>query len=240
MEVTKTQVANEMNQAQAASNSSFREYGKTVGEPELSKEAKKYYQELKKKFGNLDFILVSSEEKANAQANAAKYANAAKTVVLIDEEKIEKMAKNEKYREKYEGIIRDSITGLSSMKSQLERSGADVAGYGMQINDDSTTSFFAVLKESSAQQKARIEKKAQENKEAKKAQRKEDAKKLEETRKQKKEEPKESQEEDAVIITANSLEELLQKINDYVLARQSDFVQTDVEKNVGQHIDFRG
>ena len=31
--------------------------GKTIGEPKLSKEAQKYYDKLKKKFGNYDFIL---------------------------------------------------------------------------------------------------------------------------------------------------------------------------------------
>ena len=66
--------------------------GKTIGEPKLSKEAQKYYDKLKKKFGNYDFILVSEDQKANAQANAGKYANNIKTVVLIDEDKIEKMA----------------------------------------------------------------------------------------------------------------------------------------------------
>ena len=35
----------------------------------------------------MDFILVSKEQKANAQANAASYANGNKMVVLIDEEK---------------------------------------------------------------------------------------------------------------------------------------------------------
>jgi len=39
------------------------EYGRTVGNPELSDTAKKYYDELKKKYGNYDFILVSKDEK---------------------------------------------------------------------------------------------------------------------------------------------------------------------------------
>ena len=44
--------------------------GKTIGDPKLSKEAQKYYEKLKKKYGNYDFILVSKDQKANAQANA--------------------------------------------------------------------------------------------------------------------------------------------------------------------------
>ena len=51
-----------------------KDLGKTIGDPKLSKEAQKYYEKLKKKYGNYDFILVSKDQKANAQANAAKYA----------------------------------------------------------------------------------------------------------------------------------------------------------------------
>ena len=36
-----------------------KDYGKTIGDPTLSKEAQKYYERLKKKYGNYDFILVS-------------------------------------------------------------------------------------------------------------------------------------------------------------------------------------
>ena len=53
----------------------------------------------------MDFILVSADKKEEAQANAAQYANANHTVVLIDTDKIEKMAEDEAYRKKYEGII---------------------------------------------------------------------------------------------------------------------------------------
>ena len=144
-------------------------YGKTIGEPELSEKAQKYYEQLKKKFGNYDFILVSREEKENAKANAAKYANNLKTVVLIDEDKIKKMATDEKYRKQYEGILSGASAQLQQLKASMEKSGANVKGYGMQVNDNGTMSLFAVLKKSSADQKARIEKKAEQRKAEKKA-----------------------------------------------------------------------
>lgn len=61
--------------------------GKTIGDPQLSEKAQKYYEQLKKKFSNMDFILVSADKKEEAQANAAQYANANHTVVLIDTDK---------------------------------------------------------------------------------------------------------------------------------------------------------
>lgn len=165
-------------------------------------------------------------------------------VVLIDEEKIERMATDEKYRMKYEGIIGDAASGLSQLKSQIENQGlsGNVKGYGMKVNDGGTASFFAVLKKSSSDQKARIEKKAAEKREAnkaadKKAEKKAKEEKLDESR----DVPyTEDSGDDTVTITANSIEELLQKINDYSFTMKSDTVQTEAEKGLGQHIDFRG
>lgn len=217
-------------------------YGKTIGEPKLSEEGQKYYEQLKKKYGQYDFILVSSDQKQAAQANAAKYANRLKTVVLIDDEKIERMATDAEYRKKYEGILSGATNQLEQMKSQMQSSGANVKGYGIQVNDGGTLSFFAVLKKSSADQKARIEKKAEEKKaqkhaEEKKAHKKEQAERLEKKRTEKSES---AEEDEAVTITAKSLEELMQKIADFTQNDRMNSVQTDAEKMVGQHIDFKG
>ena len=215
-------------------------YGKTIGNAKLSEEGAKYYQELKKKYSNMDFILVSKDQKANAQANAASYANGNKMVVLIDEEKIERMATDENYRKQYEGIIKNAASGLSQLKSQIESSGQsqNVVGYGMKVNDGGTATFFAVLKKSSADQKARIEKKAVEKKEAKKAEEKKAEKK--EKQDKLKEAQQTSDDDDTITISAGSIEELIKKINDYTFSMKSDNVQTEAELQVGQHIDFRG
>ena len=37
--------------------------GRTIGDPVLSDKAKKYYEQLKAKYSNMDFILVSPEQK---------------------------------------------------------------------------------------------------------------------------------------------------------------------------------
>ena len=44
--------------------------GMTVGEPELSEKAQKYYEQLRRKYGNMDFVLVSPDKKEEAKANA--------------------------------------------------------------------------------------------------------------------------------------------------------------------------
>ena len=45
---------------------------------------------------------------------------------------------------------------------------------------------------------------------------------------------------DTFTITASSAEELVQKIQDYELSLRMGSVQSDTEKLVGQHIDFKG
>ena len=231
-------------------------YGRKIGEPKLSKEAAKYYEKLKQKYGNYDFILVSEDQKQNAQANAAKYANSSKTVVLIDEDKIEKMATDENYRKKYEEILSGASAKLQDLKSSMEKSGASVQGYGMRVNDGGTASFFAVLKKSSSDQKARIEKGAEKKKAQKQAEKKATEKKAAEKKAEKKEHSKlekskssnsnktddidYADDTETVTITANSIEELMKKIEDYSFAQKSDNVQTAQEKMIGQRVDFRG
>ena len=101
------------------------DYGRTIGQPELSEKAAKYYEQLKKRYGNYDFILVSRDQKENAKANAAKYANGYKTVVLIDEDKIEQMATDEKFRKQYEGILSGAAAQIQQLKTSLQSSGAE-------------------------------------------------------------------------------------------------------------------
>ena len=243
-EKTKTEVTSDNTKVSSLQET---DYGKTIGNVKLSDDAKKYYEQLKKKYGNYDFVLVSEDEKANAQANAGKYANSFKTVVLIDEDKIERMATDESYRKKYEAILSGAGSQLEQMKNSITSTGAKVQGYGIQVNDGGTTSFFAVLKKSSADQKSRIEKasekKQTEKKEtAKKAKKEQQEERLEKLRESNIDDALEeaSDEEDTIVITASSIEELINKISDYTFAEKSDNIQTESEMLVGQNIDFRG
>ena len=150
------------------------------------------------------------------------------------------MATDENFRKKYEGILSGAEAQLQQLKAQMEASGANVKGYGIQVNDNGTTSFFAVLKKSSIEQKARIEKRVLANREERKKAAKEDAEKRIEKIKEKKTESADPKKEDDVIISSNSLEDLLKKISDYTFDMRSNAVQTEDEKLLGQNIDFKG
>lgn len=216
--------------------------GKTVGEPKLSDKAAKYYEDLKKKYSGMEFILVSRDQKAFAQSQAASYANPAKMVVLIDEDKIERMATDESYRKQYEGIIANAASGMSQLSKSLSGN-SSVKGYGMKVNGNGTASFFAVIDKSLAAQRKRIEKKAQEKKEAKKAEekrakKKEQQEKLEESWEKDSGKTENLYDEDTVTVQASSIEELLKKINDVTFESMSDYARTEEEKKIGQSFDF--
>lgn len=219
--------------------------GAVIGSPELSDKAKKYYAQLRKKYSNMDFILVSKDKKAEAQANAGKYANANRMVVLIDEEKIERMAADEDYRKKYEAIISGAKNQLSQLKDSLGANASSVKTYGMQVNDGGNASFFAVIDKSLAAQKVRIDKKAAQKKEDKKEAQKAAAEKRAEKRKTEREQEADRlsgdwDDENTITVTASSVEELIQKINSAISMGRSDFVMTKEESYVGGHLDFYG
>ena len=215
--------------------------GQTIGNPKLSEKASKYYDELKKKYSNMNFILVSEDMKEQAKANAAGYANANKMVVLIDEDKIERMAEDENYRKQYEAIIANAASGMSQLGSSIAATGASVKGYGMQVNDNGTATYFAVLEKSSASQRERIEKKAEQKKQAKKAEEKKTKKEKEQERLDKlkdKDKTSSSKDDNTITITASSPEELLEKVKEQVQWDKSDTMLTDDEKKIGQKFDF--
>lgn len=205
----------------------------------------------------MNFILVSEDMKEQAKANAAGYANANKMVVLIDEDKIERMAEDENYRKQYEAIIANAASGMSQLGSSIAATGASVKGYGMQVNDNGTATYFAVLEKSSAAQKERIEKKAAKKKAEEKAKDKKAQKEAEKERIKKSHDKAEkisdkevdtvdkedadgkiNSASDTVIITASSIEELLSKIQNESQKYLSDNILSEKEKNVGQGFDY--
>lgn len=212
--------------------------GKTVGNPQLSEKAAKYYEELKKKYSNMDFVLVSSDMKAYAQSHASSFANPNKLAVLIDEEKIERMAEDENFRKQYESILNNAASGVSQLAKQLSATGANVKGYGVQINDGGNASFFAVIDKSLAAQRDRIEKKAAEKKEARKADEKKARKEAEEERIEERRGGRTENSKDEVVVTASSVDELIRKVNDLMWADRSDRARTEEELRVGQQFDL--
>ena len=218
---------------------------KTVGEAQLSDKAQAYYKELQEKYSDLDFVLVDDASVEGAEEEAAKYANGNKIMVLVDEATIEKLAADEEYRTQYEGIIENGVKQLDSMQNQFGNVASNVKTFGIRVNNDGTTSYFAVVDKSLAAQKERIQKNAEKKTEAKEAAEKKAAEKKAEEKKAEEKKAEEadktsktSKSENLETVCASSFEELLKKIQNTIYAGMSDNVQTEQEKMVGQNFDF--
>jgi hypothetical protein len=227
------------------------EYGSTIGDVQLSDTAKNYLDKLKSKFHGMEFITVSKDMKSQVQQNAAAYGNANKMVVLIDEEKLERMATDESFRNKYEGIIASSQAKMLQAKMGLSSSGIGIKNFGMSVDSNGNESFFATVNKSQDLQKKRIEKKAAEKKQHKLEEKRKAEKKAQEDRINKAKEKKAEktkdkddieipEDEEYEIIEANSLDDLLSKVQTYSYNSAASRVMTNSEKMIGGSIDFKG
>lgn len=210
--------------------------GQTIGQPKLSEKAQKYYDELKKKYGDMEFILVSKDMKDTAKAQAGSYGKPGQTVVLIGEDEIERMASDSNFRKKYEGIISNAKSQIAQLKDGLEKAGVKADSFGIQINDNGTATLFATLEKNSTAQKERIEKGAEKKAAQRQTEKKAAARKKTETAL---EDKRTENQKDTITFNGNTAEELLKKIYDYDIMTRSDNVQTDAEKLVGQSFDLR-
>ncbi|MCR4650169.1 MAG: DUF6033 family protein [Lachnospiraceae bacterium] len=238
------------------------EYGNTIGDVKLSDKAKAYYDKLKARYHNIEFIAVSKDLKAQVHANAASYGNANKMVLLIDDEKLERMATDEAYRKKYEAIIAMSEMKLSEAKNSLASTGIGTKNFGVSVDSNGNESFFATVEKSLDAQKKSIEKKAAQKKELKAKEKKKAEKELREERLKKAAEenvrPEELRDRDMpeadtdggnvpvgdnkeyVTIEASSMEELISMVSSYSYDIASRRVMSGSDTAVGAHIDFRG
>ena len=199
----------------------------------------------------MDFILVSPEKKEEAESKKGMYQSSKELLVLIDSDKIEKMAEDEEYRAKYEGILNNAASRLNQMKDSLGSKADSVSSFGMTFDDHGNASFFAVVDKSLASQRERIaDKKEAAAKEKKKAQRETQEKRAEEKKADrtdkkgktdgtgKAKDTEKTSDADKVTVSASSWEELLKKIDNVIYESRADSVMTKEEKAVGQSFDY--
>ena len=223
---------------------------RTYGDAKLSDTALDYYKSLTKKYGNLNFVLVASDKKQEAEMMKGSFATGNGLTVLIDTDKIERMATDEKYAKQIESVLSNASTQLNTLKTSLS-SKPNVKSYGMSINKDNRASFFATVDKQMKEQRERIKERREEKKAEAKAKEKADAKKeakekLAEDRKAKLDKKygvdknKDSyydyeDKEDTVTIEANSVDELIRKIEAYEKFGTIDSKNKD---GLGKKVDY--
>ncbi len=195
---------------------------------ELSDKAKAVLEELKEKYGNIDFFV--ADDVSNEDASGIMSAGTREFSVLIDPDTLEAMAEDDAVKEKYMGIIDDSTEQLASISEELEESGQEVESLGVKIDADGVATFFAKIKESNENYKKQVEaeKEAQaeaaRKAEAKAKAREEQEERLEALRDRPSVEPrndgsrppmKDEPQPRTAELTAASAEELLEKIKNF-------------------------
>ena len=198
----------------------------SIGNPKLTDSASKYYEELKAKYGDMEFILVADDQMETAKEQSSNIESDKSMIVLISESELEEMAVNEETRSKNEKLIEDAKAQMPDMLERLKESGTEVKSFGIEIKDG-TVSYFAVLDKAAAAQKDRIEAKQEER-----AEKKADANEANVAK------TKPNKKEDLTTISAGSIEELIKKLQSASYEAMADNVQTPQEKMVGQNFDF--
>lgn len=132
----------------------------------LSDKAKALLQELKKKYGNMDFIVAdydSEEEAASYLSRGTKEYS-----VLIDSEELERMAEDEEVKNQNLALLDEAVGKLDDLKEQLNdiENGDQVVQLGVTIGKDGEISFFAELEKVSERQSEFVDKIREEKKEA--------------------------------------------------------------------------
>lgn len=127
----------------------------------LSDKAKNLLNELRKTYGDVDFIVADYETDEEADAYLSR--GTKDFSVLIDPEELEKMANDDELKKKNLGIIDEAKEKLSGMKEQLGDKKDEVTRFGVSIDKDGKVSFFAELETLSEKQKERIEASKEEN-----------------------------------------------------------------------------
>lgn len=187
---------------------------------QLSDRAQELLEKLKKKYGNMDFMVANYEN----DEEAAEYLSRGtkQYSVLIEPELLEKMASDKDTEAKYTGIIENATEQFEEIKGELGNDLANVKSIGFNLKEDGTITLFADLEKASEQQRERIEKTKEEKKDSQKT---EKADKAAEAYKEK---PKH------VRVYADSISELVDKIKNIDWYK----VKAEEAKEQGSRLDF--
>lgn len=203
-----------------------------TNESKLSSKAQEFLKNLRKQYGDYDFLIGNSTDDLKA---LVKSGNKEFSVVFSNAE-LERMASDEKYaKEKLQ-----SVEGAVRMSEQINQqygfergfgkgnaASTEITKIGIVFNDDGTTSFFAELEKSNTKQRERIEKAREE----KRAEKKEKEKKAE---KEIQSYAKNNADTKRTNVWAKSMDELLEKLRGV----DWDSIKAENKSQSGGRFDF--
>lgn len=198
---------------QEASRAAKTEESSKANKKQLSKGAQELLKELKKTYGNMDFIVADYETDEEAASYLKR--GTKEYSVLIEPELLEEMAADEDTKKEQLGLLEEAASKLSDMKNQLGDEKDEVTHMGVAIGKDGSMKFFAELEKTNEKQRERIENARE-------------SKKEEAALKEKKEKSKKTR------VEADSVEELLKKIKEVDWSK----IKEEDKAESGSRIDF--
>lgn len=203
-----------------------------TNESKLSSKAQDFLKNLRSKYGDYDFLIGNNTDdlKALVKSGTKEFS------VIFSNAELERMANDEKYaQEKLQGVERavkmsEEINQKYGFQRAFGKDGISDTGINkisIVFNEDGTTTFFAELEKSSANQRERIEK----NREEKRTEKKEEERKA---KKEIQNYVKNNVDTKHTTVQANSMEELFEKIS----AVDWDSVKAENRPQSGGRFDF--
>ena len=133
-------------------------------ESKLSDKAKDFLENLRKKYGDYDFVISNDLDAAETVGGTKEYS------VMLTVDELERMAEDEEYAAKVMGQVKDATTTLKDLSEKDLGEGVQFSQLSISFDDQGNQKLFASLEKMTADQKERLdaarEKRAEEQKAA--------------------------------------------------------------------------
>ena len=169
------------------------------GEQKLSAKAQKFLEQLRKSYGDYDFVIADKSDDIQGLMDRSKEFS-----VVFSSEELERMAEDENFAKEQMQSVEAAVDMSKKINQQFGyESGISLLSVGVTFDDKGISTMFAELERATADRNKQLEEKAEERAEEKK-----DAEKADKTDKKQQEQPAVKR----VTITAANADELLSKI----------------------------
>lgn len=124
---------------------------KTNDEAQLSDKAKSFLENLRKKYGDYDFIISNDMDTSKTVGSTKEYS------VMFTAEEIEKMADDEDYASKMMGQVGSAVDMLKNLSEKDLGEGVKFSQLGVSFDSEGNMTLFAQLEKLSVEQQERLE-----------------------------------------------------------------------------------
>ena len=120
-------------------------------EQKLSPKAQSYLENLRKKYGDYDFVVSNDMDTSKTLGSDKEYS------VMFTTEELEKMAEDDDYAEKVMGQVGNAVDMLKNISEKDLGEGVQFSQLGVSIDSEGNMKLFAQLEKLSADQQERFE-----------------------------------------------------------------------------------